>query len=84
MKSGGACCGREIMSHQPSATNYTCPMHKAVRQPNPGSCPVCGMALMPEGTRFAIARHMLSSPMHIAVMGAVMVALMAALMMMMG
>ncbi len=26
------------------------------------------MALLPEGTRFAIVRHMLSSPMHIAVM----------------
>ncbi len=24
---------------------YTCPMHPEVRQPNPGSCPACGMAL---------------------------------------
>jgi hypothetical protein len=59
-------------------------MHKTVRQPSPGPCPVCGMALVPEGTSFAIVRHMLSSPMHIAVMGAVMVALMAAVMVMMG
>ena len=63
-------------------TIYTCPMHRAVRQPTRGVCPVCGMALLPEGTRFAIVRHMLSSPMHIAVMAVVMVAIMAALMMM--
>jgi hypothetical protein len=57
-------------------------MHSAVRQATPGACPKCGMALLPEGTRFAIVRHMLSSPMHIAVMAVVMVALMAAMMMM--
>ena len=27
---------------------YTCPMHPQVRQPNPGNCPICGMALEPE------------------------------------
>ena len=27
---------------------YTCPMHPQVRQPGPGSCPICGMALEPE------------------------------------
>jgi len=26
---------------------YTCPMHPEVRQPKPGSCPVCGMGLEP-------------------------------------
>jgi hypothetical protein len=57
-------------------------MHSTVRQATPGTCPKCGMALLPEGTRFAIVRHMLSSPMHIAVMAVVMVALMAAMMMM--
>jgi len=61
---------------------YACPMHSTVRQATPGACPKCGMALLPEGTRFAIVRHMLSSPMHIAVMAVVMVALMAAMMMM--
>jgi Heavy metal binding domain len=70
------------MSQQSGGQVYTCPMHKEVRQPGPGKCPHCGMALLPEGTRFAIVRHMLSSPMHIAVMAAVMVALMAAAMMM--
>ena len=26
---------------------YTCPMHPQVRQPGPGACPICGMALEP-------------------------------------
>jgi Cu+-exporting ATPase len=29
-------------------TIYTCPMHPEARQPGPGSCPKCGMALEPE------------------------------------
>jgi len=28
---------------------YTCPMHPQIRQPQPGSCPICGMALEPIG-----------------------------------
>ncbi len=27
---------------------YTCPMHPQIRQPKPGNCPICGMALEPE------------------------------------
>lgn len=30
------------------ATVYVCPMHLEIRQPNPGTCPICGMALEPE------------------------------------
>ncbi|MGE3874815.1 MAG: YHS domain-containing protein, partial [Parvibaculaceae bacterium] len=30
------------------AAIYTCPMHPEIRQPGPGSCPICGMALEPE------------------------------------
>src|SRR5262249_1382958 len=26
---------------------YTCPMHPQIRQAQPGSCPICGMALEP-------------------------------------
>ena len=36
--------------HQPAAVEgaiYTCPMHPQVRQPAPGNCPICGMALEP-------------------------------------
>ncbi len=29
-------------------TIYTCPMHPQIRQPEPGNCPLCGMALEPE------------------------------------
>src|SRR6476620_3373992 len=32
----------------PPDTIYTCPMHPEIRQPGPGSCPICGMALEPE------------------------------------
>jgi Cu+-exporting ATPase len=30
-------------------TLYTCPMHPQIRCDAPGSCPICGMALEPEG-----------------------------------
>lgn len=69
------------MSNQPS-TVYTCPMHRDVRQNGPGRCPKCGMDLLAEGTRFALLRHMAGKPVHLAVMAAVMVTLMAAAMMM--
>jgi Cu+-exporting ATPase len=32
---------------QAGATEYTCPMHPEIRQPGPGACPICGMALEP-------------------------------------
>ena len=32
---------------QASATEWTCPMHPEIRRPDPGSCPICGMALEP-------------------------------------
>ncbi|MFY9772763.1 MAG: heavy metal translocating P-type ATPase [Xanthobacteraceae bacterium] len=31
----------------PAGTIYTCPMHPQIRQTQPGSCPICGMALEP-------------------------------------
>jgi Cu+-exporting ATPase len=31
----------------PEGTIYTCPMHPEIRQPAPGNCPKCGMALEP-------------------------------------
>jgi len=60
--------------------NYICPMHAEVRETQPGKCPACGMDLVPEGTRFAMLRHMAKSPMMIAVMAIVMVAIMVAAM----
>jgi hypothetical protein len=66
-----------------SAAVYICPMHADVRQAGPGKCPKCGMDLLPQGTRFGLLRHMISSPLHLTVMLAAMLALMAAAMMMM-
>src|SRR5688572_32731901 len=31
----------------PAAAQYTCPMHPEIVQVGPGSCPKCGMALVP-------------------------------------
>ena len=70
------------MSATPNGTQvYTCPMHKDVRQAGPGKCPECGMALLPEGTRFAMFRHMFSNQLPLIVMGAIMVVVMIAAMM---
>lgn len=30
---------------------YSCPMHPEVRQPSPGTCPKCGMALEPTSNK---------------------------------
>ena len=57
-------------------------MHREIRQVQPGKCPKCGMALVPEGTRFGLLRHMISSPLHMVIMAAIMVLVMAAAMMM--
>jgi hypothetical protein len=67
---------------QTSEQVYICPMHKDVRQAGPGKCPHCGMALLPQGARFALVRHMLSNPLPLLVMGAIMVVLMIAATMM--
>lgn len=60
---------------------YFCPMHSNVRQPAAGKCPKCGMDLLPEGTRFAMFRHMVKNPVMLTVMVLVMAAIMAAVMM---
>ena len=41
--------GSMSASTQPAVT-YVCPMHPEVRQPQPGSCPKCGMTLKPKTT----------------------------------
>ncbi|MDF1586235.1 copper-transporting P-type ATPase [Marinimicrococcus flavescens] len=45
--------GRDRLAPGFSGTVYTCPMHPEVRQPAPGPCPICGMALEPEGVALA-------------------------------
>jgi hypothetical protein len=61
---------------------YICPMHASVRQAQSGRCPTCGMNLVPEGARFKFFRHMLGSPMHVAVMAGIMIVVMASAKMM--
>jgi Cu+-exporting ATPase len=38
----------EIAAPAAEGTIFTCPMHPEIRQPKPGNCPKCGMALEPE------------------------------------
>ena len=57
---------------------YRCPMHSDVRQASPGKCPKCNMDLL-----LMMLRHMISNPLHLVFMLAIMAAVMAAAMMMM-
>jgi uncharacterized membrane protein len=41
--------GHEAMAHARQAVEYTCPMHPDVVRSEPGSCPKCGMTLVPRG-----------------------------------
>jgi len=34
-------------SHDPNVEYYTCSMHPSVKEKEPGSCPICGMPLIP-------------------------------------
>jgi P-type Cu+ transporter len=47
----------------PSSGKYTCPMHPEVVQVGPGSCPKCGMALVPL-VPAALAAAEYTCPMH--------------------
>jgi Cu+-exporting ATPase len=66
-----------------AGTIYTCPMHPQIRRNAPGSCPICGMALEPEGvpeaegsspelkdmTRRFVIGAVLASPIFVLEMG---------------
>jgi Cu+-exporting ATPase len=47
-----------------AATGYTCPMDPEVRQPQPGACPKCGMALEPITGVAPATRIEYVCPMH--------------------
>jgi P-type Cu+ transporter len=53
-------------SHAPSASGvYICPMDPEVRQPGPGACPKCGMALEPDLSDLTSATKVeYTCPMH--------------------
>ena len=42
-----ACHHHQIVQAATPGAIYTCPMHPQIRQPGPGFCPICGMALEP-------------------------------------
>ncbi|MFS8086150.1 MAG: heavy metal-binding domain-containing protein, partial [Acidobacteriota bacterium] len=46
------------------SASYTCPMHPEVRQPKPGSCPKCGMALEPLTVSLPREKVEYTCPMH--------------------
>ncbi len=58
-------------------------MHPEVKAAEASKCPRCGMKLVPQGARHPFLLHMLSSPLHIGLMIAAMLIVMAAAMMMM-
>ncbi|MFH1795283.1 MAG: heavy metal translocating P-type ATPase [Pseudomonadota bacterium] len=41
--------GRPVPEPMPKGIKYTCPMHPEIVRDQPGSCPICGMALEPMG-----------------------------------
>ncbi len=43
---------------------YTCPMHPEIREPGPGACPKCGMALEPLALSAPATRTEWTCPMH--------------------
>jgi Cu+-exporting ATPase len=56
--------GQEHKTHAHQASMYTCPMHPEVRQPGPGACPKCGMALEHEGAALPDSVTEYVCPMH--------------------
>ena len=56
--------GADTSGAEKGGGGYTCPMHPDVRQPGPGSCPKCGMALEPVAPVAAVSRTEWVCPMH--------------------
>jgi Cu+-exporting ATPase len=63
-RSGGAVAADTMQTRPPEYLEYTCPMHPEVRQPNPGSCPKCGMALERATPPAPSVRTEWTCPMH--------------------
>src|SRR5256885_13385310 len=54
--------GRAPAHPAPAVTTYTCPMHPEIQQAGPGSCPKCGMTLVPLLPAKAATEY--TCPMH--------------------
>ena len=55
---------KEASSQVSTGARFVCPMCAEVREPQPGPCPSCGMALESEVTADALARVEYTCPMH--------------------
>jgi Cu+-exporting ATPase len=58
--------GRDVPQPPPSVqgATYICPMDPEIRQPHPGACPKCGMALEPDLSTVPAMRVEYTCPMH--------------------
>ncbi|MGV8991395.1 MAG: heavy metal translocating P-type ATPase [Thiobacillus sp.] len=61
---GGKTANPQAAMVKDKKTIYTCPMHPEVKQPGPGTCPKCGMALEPMGVPAAVSKTEYTCPMH--------------------
>ena len=61
---GGQTAAPQPMGGKDTKMIYTCPMHPEVKQPGPGACPKCGMALEPMGVPAAVPKTEYTCPMH--------------------
>ncbi|WP_026462557.1 efflux RND transporter periplasmic adaptor subunit [Adhaeribacter aquaticus] len=62
-----ACTNKDKHEHHDAAqtgTTYTCPMHPQIVEGEPGSCPVCGMDLVPVKQQAPKAPTTYTCPMH--------------------
>ncbi|MCB9682325.1 MAG: efflux RND transporter periplasmic adaptor subunit [Alphaproteobacteria bacterium] len=63
----GGCATPAAPSPAPAedATLYTCPMHPQILQHAPGTCPICGMDLVPAGTTAEAAAAAVTPGVHV-------------------
>jgi P-type Cu+ transporter len=63
-ENAGAPSFRPVLAKRSEKSAYVCPMDPEVREPEPGACPKCGMALEPEVPVTAATKTQWTCPMH--------------------
>lgn len=61
---GGPAVAPRPTADKDKDVTYTCPMHPEIKQPGPGACPKCGMALEPMGVAADVSKTEYTCPMH--------------------